>query len=104
MLGALLLPLLSLLPTSATPAGAEMGNGELAPAAAGVGSTLDKPAGWRCTCANQTLCSPLVHTPRARDKEVFAYYEDVSPQAICCRSRVISTLFLTDSLCLWAII
>ena len=34
------------------------------------------PAGWRCSCANQSLCSPLTRTPRAREKEVFGYYED----------------------------
>jgi hypothetical protein len=32
------------------------------------------PAGWKCHCANQSLCAPL-RTPKA-DKEVFAYYED----------------------------
>ena len=36
----------------------------------------DRPAGWKCSCANQSLCQPLSHTPRVRDKEVFAYYED----------------------------
>jgi hypothetical protein len=35
-----------------------------------------EPAGWRCRCANQSLCSPLSTTPRVRDREVFAYYED----------------------------
>ena len=34
------------------------------------------PPGWRCRCANQTLCRPLATTPRVRAKEVFAYYED----------------------------
>jgi di-N-acetylchitobiase len=34
------------------------------------------PAGWRCACANRSLCQPLAATPRAREKEVFAYYED----------------------------
>lgn len=38
--------------------------------------TAEKPAGWRCSCKNRTLCSPLVSTPRVREKEVFAYYED----------------------------
>jgi hypothetical protein len=34
------------------------------------------PAGWLCRCTNQTLCSPLSATPRVREREVFAYYED----------------------------
>ena len=33
-------------------------------------------AGWRCRCANQSLCAPLSATPRVRQREVFAYYED----------------------------
>ena len=33
-------------------------------------------AGWRCSCANQSLCRPLVASPRVREKEVLAYYED----------------------------
>ena len=33
-----------------------------------------QPAGWKCRCANQSLCAPL-RTPKP-DREVFAYYED----------------------------
>jgi hypothetical protein len=32
------------------------------------------PSGWKCRCANQSLCAPL-RTPKP-DQEVFAYYED----------------------------
>ena len=32
------------------------------------------PAGWKCRCANQSLCAPL-RTPKP-EKEVFAYFED----------------------------
>eukprot|EP01047_Picozoa_sp_COSAG01_P031844 COSAG01_NODE_2278_length_7990_cov_4.925167_5_plen_246_part_00 len=41
--------------------------------------TLVPPAsnnqpGWKCRCANQSLCAPLSSTPARR--EIFAYYED----------------------------
>ena len=38
-----------------------------------------RPAGWRCQCANSSLCAPLT-TPPA-DKEVFAYWEMPSPSS-----------------------
>ena len=48
----------------------------------------DRPAGWKCTCANQSLCRPLSHTPRVTDKEVFAYCKMVILSRIaCCPSR-----------------